>query len=257
MPNTTSASWPTLSAGKVARASDVEAKFDYSEHSLWPHSTGTRADNSFDLGDTTTAGWRCFYGYSINATSTAQGLAIGTTTVSNNSDLALEISGIRAFRVSRLSTTQRNNLAGLEGMIVYNSTTTRLQTYENGSWKNMLGASFGIIAKLKISTASATTQTSLSFTGNGRLVSAASELSTSGEFIMVLDSVSSSFTRTGATGTSAVAYVQYDTKDTTGTFAQTSTALQLNAFFKEQFKVFLTGNGAVTSTAFIIYEASS
>src|SRR5687767_11302231 len=110
MPNTTTATWPTLTAGAPARASDVEAKFDWSEYHIWPHAGGNFTDNTYDLGNTVTASFRAAYLYSINATSTARGLAIGTTTVYNNSSCALEVSGSRGVLIPRLSTTQRDAL---------------------------------------------------------------------------------------------------------------------------------------------------
>lgn len=168
MPNTTSATWPSLTAGQVARASDVESKFDWSETHLWPHSGGNFTDNTYDLGNSVTASWRCLYTYSINATSTARGLAIGTTTVANNSDVALEVAGTRSFITPRVSTAQRDNWTGRDGMFIYNSTTAQFQGYVNGAWTVMGGSPIGAI-KLTVYTASNSLADALNISTSGRL----------------------------------------------------------------------------------------
>lgn len=43
-----------------------------------------------------------------------------------------------AFRVPRLTTTQRNALTATNGMLVYNTTDNKFQGYENGSWTNLI-----------------------------------------------------------------------------------------------------------------------
>lgn len=50
-------SWPTLSAGSRARASDVEAKFDWVEGNIVPMLGGSATDAAYDLG-TSTGRWR-------------------------------------------------------------------------------------------------------------------------------------------------------------------------------------------------------
>lgn len=47
------ASWPALVPGAKAKASEVEAKFDWIEEDLVPMTGGTRTDDSYDLGETT------------------------------------------------------------------------------------------------------------------------------------------------------------------------------------------------------------
>jgi hypothetical protein len=37
-----------------------------------------------------------------------------------------------------LTTTQRDALTAVNGMVVYNSTTNKFQGYENGSWTNLI-----------------------------------------------------------------------------------------------------------------------
>jgi len=53
-------SWPALLAGRKARASDVESKFDWMEGSLVPMNSGASTDAALDIG-TTTAQWRFIY----------------------------------------------------------------------------------------------------------------------------------------------------------------------------------------------------
>lgn len=44
--------WPNLTAGKKARASDVESKFDWIEGALVPMSGGSKTNGAYDLGET-------------------------------------------------------------------------------------------------------------------------------------------------------------------------------------------------------------
>ena len=36
-----------------------------------------------------------------------------------------------------MTTTERNNLTAVNGMILYNTTTTTVQVYQNGAWKSL------------------------------------------------------------------------------------------------------------------------
>jgi hypothetical protein len=53
-------SWPTLAAGARARASDVEAKFNWLEGNIVPMLGGSQTDAAYDLG-TSAARWRSGY----------------------------------------------------------------------------------------------------------------------------------------------------------------------------------------------------
>ena len=167
MPNTATATHPTLTAGKVIRASDLESRYDWSEQHLWPHSTGTLVNNQFDIGNSTSAYWRTGWFYSLNATTTAQGLAIGTTTVANNSDVAFEVAGTRAMLFPRMTTAQRNSLTGVNGMQIYNSSTNKFNVYENGAWQ-VMGQAFGF-KETQTSAIGIVATTITSFTGSGRV----------------------------------------------------------------------------------------
>jgi len=50
-------SWPTLAAGRKAKASEVELKFDWIEGHLVPMTGGNMTTSVYDLG-TSTAQWR-------------------------------------------------------------------------------------------------------------------------------------------------------------------------------------------------------
>jgi hypothetical protein len=59
------------------------------------------------------------------------GVGIGT----NSPQGALDVSSTTgAFIVPRMTTTQRNALAAVNGMIIYNTTTNQFNFYENGAW---------------------------------------------------------------------------------------------------------------------------
>jgi len=63
-------------------------------------------------------------------------VAIGSSTPTASA--ALDIQGTTgALLLPRLTTTQRNALTATNGMVIYNSTTTQLEAYENGSWVDL------------------------------------------------------------------------------------------------------------------------
>jgi hypothetical protein len=60
---------------------------------------------------------------------------IGLGTAAPATSAALEISSTtRALLVSRMTTTERNALTAVNGMIIYNTTTNAFNFYENGAW---------------------------------------------------------------------------------------------------------------------------
>lgn len=68
-----------------------------------------------------------------NSITTTGNMGVGTTTIT--ADVALEISSTTgAFLVPRMTTTQRDALTAVNGMIVYNATTNAFNFYEAGSW---------------------------------------------------------------------------------------------------------------------------
>ncbi len=44
--------WPSLVVGSKAKASEVEAKFEWSEQHIVPHNAGTKTDATYDVGET-------------------------------------------------------------------------------------------------------------------------------------------------------------------------------------------------------------
>lgn len=64
------------------------------------------------------------------------GLAIGNTGTGAATSASLDIQGTTgALLLPRLSTTQRNALTPSNGMVIYNTTDSRIQTYTGGSWR--------------------------------------------------------------------------------------------------------------------------
>lgn len=259
MPNTTTATWPTLTAGQVARASDVEGKFDWSEHHLWPHSAGTRVSNAYDLGDSTTAYWRTAWLYSLNATTSAQGIAIGTTTVANNSNVSFEVAGPRTMLIPRFTSAQESAFTGINGMVGYNSTTNKFRVYQNGGWVDMVGQPIGIVAMAQTSTTDSVTSTVVSYTGAGRvrgiILSQGVAPGNTGSVYVIVDSVTSTLHLPGT----ASAYGLTQTHDTTTGFVWTTagaTATALDLYFRTNFSVQFHGPAAPaqTQTVFVIYE---
>lgn len=65
-------------------------------------------------------------------------LRIGGTTGSDdkvtNSSLAFEIVGAKAMRLPVLTTTERNALTALEGMVIFNTTTSAMEVYDGATW---------------------------------------------------------------------------------------------------------------------------
>ena len=71
-------SWPSLVAGRKAKASEVESKFDWLEGSLVPMSGGSTTDGSYDLGSTTAQWNNCYVktAYYLNGTNLQTIIAI-------------------------------------------------------------------------------------------------------------------------------------------------------------------------------------
>src|SRR4051812_14332405 len=124
-------SWPDLVSGRKAKAAEVEAKFDWLEQNIVPMNSGTSTDLAYDLGSASYR-WRAAYLGSINPTSTAGGVAIGTTPADGSA--ILELAGTKALLLPRLSTAQRDALTARDGMMIFNSSTSQYQFYRSAAW---------------------------------------------------------------------------------------------------------------------------
>ncbi len=263
MPNTATATFPTLTAGRVARASDVESKFDWTEQHLWPHSTGTVVNNLFDIGNSTSAYWRTGWFYSLNATTTAQGIAIGTTTVANTSDVVLEIAGTRAVLFPRLTTAQRNSLTGINGMQIYNSSTQKFNVYENGVWQ-VMGQAFGF-EETQVSAIANVATTITSFTGSGRVLGIFWDNPAVGNVVpvssMTVDGVGYTLAMTSGTG-KFILTEDYNADTTTAFLAQYTSGTLVNAprpfsfSFQTSFELKVTGNTGSAMAVKALYETA-
>lgn len=63
----------------------------------------------------------------------------GSTDVVANASVGLELeSNTKAILLSRMTTTERDALIAINGMLIYNTTTDKFQGYENGAWVNLV-----------------------------------------------------------------------------------------------------------------------
>lgn len=295
-------SWPTLTAGARARASDVEAKLDWLEGHLLPMNSGTTTDAIYDLG-TSTARWNNLHlaadvymannknvymkdsggtNRAVLNVSAANLVNIGTTagfsdvafspgsaekmrltktgelgigTTSPNTSCLLDITGTRAVRLPRLSTTERDALTGAEGMVIYNSTTTKIQKYENGAWQNMGGSDIGAVAKVRATNSGVSNTDVLNITAVGRLLNLRSVGQADINPLTTLTLDGTAYAE--LTGNSATAYFYaFDTGDTTGTFNLTTATHRIDTNFKTSIRVQHRASAAVGQTAItgIAYE---
>lgn len=97
----------------------------------------------FDLpfGDPGTTTWG-FYSAPVAHNYMGGDLLVGGTAVSDdvvtNNSVGIELkSTVKAFLPSRMTTTQRDALTAVNGMVLYNSTTDKLQVYAAGAWVDL------------------------------------------------------------------------------------------------------------------------
>jgi len=84
-------SWPTFVAGARAKASEVEAKFDWVEQDIVPMSSGTKTDNTYDLGAATFRWRNCYLGPG----------SVGTNALSiRSADMGIYSSSISTLNIS-------------------------------------------------------------------------------------------------------------------------------------------------------------
>jgi hypothetical protein len=81
-----------------------------------------------------------FYRDSVNPTmiiDSSGNVGIGTMTPATSAILDIT-STTGALLLPRMTTTQRDALTAVNGMLIYNSTDNKFQGYENGAWANLI-----------------------------------------------------------------------------------------------------------------------
>ena len=257
MPDTTTATWPSLIAGRKARASEVEAKFDWAEANLWPHSAGVTADATYDLGKSTARWKNGWFSGGFNPTSTAAGLAIGKD--SANANTSFDLSAMpKAFYLPILTTTQRNALTPSAGFIIYNNTSSRIERYEGGQWLAMNNP-MGVIDVVSSSTTYSAGVTTLAFSlagGSGRikqmLIGRPAAASGSLQLYMKFDSGTALY---GAQVWSNTAKYVLPFIATGTSLEFTTTVMDLDLYFKNSIDIYININGATqTANYILLYE---
>ena len=52
-------------------------------------------------------------------------------------EISRGLSEITYFLLPQMTTTERDNLTAVNGMLIYNTTTTTVQAYQNGAWASI------------------------------------------------------------------------------------------------------------------------
>lgn len=65
-------------------------------------------------------------------------LFIGSGGPNTGTSTALHIGAAKALRLGQLTTTERNGLTPINGMLIYNTTLGKFEAYENGGWANLI-----------------------------------------------------------------------------------------------------------------------
>jgi len=96
---------------------------------------GAASGNNAWLQVTNSAGLGNYYSLLLNPN--GGNVGIGTTSPTTSAKLEIN-STTGALLLSRMTTTQRNALTAVNGMLIYNSTDNKFQGYENGAWVNLI-----------------------------------------------------------------------------------------------------------------------
>jgi hypothetical protein len=105
--------------------------YDASDALLRLMRSGTASNYSFNLGTDGKFIFKDQNGNSRLAVDTAGNVGIGTASPQGALDIT---STAGAFIVPRMTTAQRNALASVNGMIIYNTSTNQFNFRENGAW---------------------------------------------------------------------------------------------------------------------------
>lgn len=251
--------WPTLTAGQMARAADVESKFEWLMGSLAPMNLGSQTDAVYDLGSVS-ANWRCLYAYSINATSTSKGLAIGTTTVSNHSDVALEIAGKRAMLFKGMTTAQRTAITGINGMLTFDSDLGLFKKYEGGLWGNMGGEATGFVFPIYLSATSSATATVAAISAAGKLIRLRGEVGSSSNIAYTLNIDGATYGEFSllTTGSNFLNLNDTETADTTTVFKMDTSGsgqpVNIELGFKNTLNVYHRRTAGANAKSALFYE---
>jgi hypothetical protein len=251
-------SWPSLISGRTAKASEVEAKFDWLEGDVVPMSGGSLTDSVYYLG-TSGARWLGVYTRSINPTSTAGGIGIGTTTAMGNA--MLDINGNGALVIPRVTTVQRDLWTPANGMLIYNTTAQQFQKYENGAWRSMGGTVIGAVPRAATTTTynGAATQTTnlINYSGAGRIRSLLAGCA-GGTGDNIIGVVIDGFTLgTLSAVATATAYRPSSENSTTAlAFTAGAASIDLDMYFKNTLQIYArqSSNGADNSISRMVLD---
>jgi hypothetical protein len=97
-------------------------------------------DFQLPFGDPGTETWGVYMApscYNWMAGSLKIGGTAGSTDKVSNADIALEIEGLKAFRLAQLTTVEIAALTPLRGMMVYDTTLDKAQCYDGTTWQNL------------------------------------------------------------------------------------------------------------------------
>lgn len=256
MPLTNTASWPSLVGGRKAKASEVELKFDWLEGDLWPMQSGTTANLTYNLGASDKQ-WKGAWMGGINPTSTAAGVAIGKELA--GSSTCLDMSAMKkAMLLPIVTTAEQGSLTATAGMIVYNSTNSRMERYEGGQWLGMNNP-YGLVAKVKHNNISNAYAEAFNVSGSGVIRKLSVNGVVASQIYLVVDGVTlNTLTTTGiSSGTiGSVMLSDYTTGTETLGMALGVSASETNIAFKSSCVVYTKNGAGNTLTTNIIYEAA-
>lgn len=86
-----------------------------------------------------TTHWGCYMQDDFAHNYFAGDVVVGTSATPTNASVGVEINSVtKALLLSRMTTTERNALTAVDGMILYNTTLSKVQVYEGGAWVSVI-----------------------------------------------------------------------------------------------------------------------